>query len=664
MSTNEQNPLRQPTSVVRNTLGKEPVPEDPGRPISDEALREYCDRNYHKILPIIAEKVHQEKVQHENLKAVKARLNFEEASHHSESGTPIRRRGLKERLGPRYVRSRSGSPEPRRGRSESPKKKGSKRKAVFKRLEKGVFHRLGDKGKSVSVHSDGSRRWSHHSSRRHTESCHQSSCSRATKSAFERRYNKRASSRRTEELSESEGSVGDHITIPHPCHALIFSADLPKESIDSYDDLKKAFLENYLQQKKCIKDPVEIHNIRQRDGESTEEFVRRYKLECRDVKGAPECMKISGFMHGITNPELIKRLHDKIPKSVDEMMRVTTAFLRGEVAASNRERKKSFPSWKQQEANQKQNFKKGGFRNQQRSERKQDRFTLLTKTPKEIFALDKGKFKAPPPMTTPVEKRNHAKFCEFHGEVGHNTDECMHLRKQIEEMLKAGKLSHLIKELKQNNGKEQPKVTKKGETSGKDKALAILMVQPWERVARQRITQSFSLNPEIFFPPLGEDEGTEGPMIIEAEIGGHCIHRMYVDGGSASEILYEHCFSRLRPEIKNQLMPATTPLIGFSGELIWPIGQIQLLVKIGDEEHSASAWMNFVVKITDQPIHQVLSRPKVAERLQKWSTNWENTQYITDAEYQSKGKYNILCFQVIDDVDKSTMYLLYCTRLL
>ncbi|GJV52528.1 hypothetical protein Tco_1448269 [Tanacetum coccineum] len=61
-------------------------------------------------------------------------------------------------------------------------------------------------------------------------------------------------------------------------------------------------------------------------------------------------------------------------------------------------------------------------------------------------------------MTTPVEKRNHAKFCEFHGEVGHNTDEYMHLKKQIEEMLKAGKLSYLIIELKQNNEKEQPKV--------------------------------------------------------------------------------------------------------------------------------------------------------------------------------------------------------------
>ncbi|GJW21077.1 reverse transcriptase domain-containing protein [Tanacetum coccineum] len=275
----------------------------------------------------------------------------------------------------------------------------------------------------------------------------------------------------------------EHWAMPTWCHmfnstltknARVWFNDLPKESIESYDDLRKAFLENYLQQKKAQR-LVEIHNIKQREGESTEEFVRRYKLECRDV--------------------------------VDEMMRVTMEFLRGEVAASNRQRKKSFLSWKQQEAGLKQNFKKGNFRNQQRTERKQDRFTLLTKTPKEILALDKGKFKPPPPMTTPVEKRNASKFCEFHGEVGHTTDECMHLKRQIEEMLKAKKLSHLIKELKQNNRKDQTKAAKKGETPRKDKSLAILMSV-------------------ISFPPLGEEDGTEGPMIIEAEIGGHCVHRI------------------------------------------------------------------------------------------------------------------------------------------
>ncbi|GKB49850.1 hypothetical protein Tco_0900603 [Tanacetum coccineum] len=121
-------------------------------------------------------------------------------------------------------------------------------------------------------------------------------------------------------------------------------------------------------------------------------------------------------------------------------------------------------------------------------------------------------------MTTPVEKRNSNKFCEFHGEVTHNTDECMHLKRQIEEMIKAGKLTDLIKEIKQG-GKDLPKTTKKGETSRKDKAMAILMVQPWQKVAKQKITQSFSPDSEISFPPLGEEDGMEGPMIIEAPSG-------------------------------------------------------------------------------------------------------------------------------------------------
>ncbi|GJV34729.1 hypothetical protein Tco_1395129 [Tanacetum coccineum] len=178
-------------------------------------------------------------------------------------------------------------------------------------------------------------------------------------------------------------------------------------------------------------------------------------------------------------------------------------------------------------------------------------------------------------------------------------------------MIKAGKLSHLIKEIKREGGKDQPKAAKKGETFGNDKALAILMVQPWQRVPRQRITQSFSPDPEISFPPLGDEDGTKGPMIIEAEIGGHFIHRMYVVGGSSSEILYEHCFNRLRPEVKNQMVSATVPLVGFNGEIIWPMGQISLPVNIGDEEHFTSTWMSFMVVRSPSPYNGITGIPGV-----------------------------------------------------
>ncbi|GKF86448.1 hypothetical protein Tco_0254275, partial [Tanacetum coccineum] len=46
-------------------------------------------------------------------------------------------------------------------------------------------------------------------------------------------------------------------------------------------------------------------------------------------------------------------------------------------------------------------------------------------------------------------------------------------------------------------------------------------------------------------------------MVIQEEIGGHLIHLMYVDGGSASEFLYEHCFNQLHPEVKSRMIPTT-----------------------------------------------------------------------------------------------------------
>ncbi|GJU50388.1 hypothetical protein Tco_1219943 [Tanacetum coccineum] len=45
-----------------------------------------------------------------------------------------------------------------------------------------------------------------------------------------------------------------------------------------------------------------------------------------------------------------------------------------------------------------------------------------------------GKFKLPPPMVTLVEKRSSDKFCDFHNDKRHSYDECMQLKKQIEEL--------------------------------------------------------------------------------------------------------------------------------------------------------------------------------------------------------------------------------------
>nr|GEY28008.1 reverse transcriptase domain-containing protein [Tanacetum cinerariifolium] len=200
--------------------------------------------------------------------------------------------------------------------------------------------------------------------------------------------------------------------------------------------------------------------------------MERFKIETGRMKGAPECMRISGFMHGINNPEFTKRLNEHVPRTMEEMMIAAAAFIRGEAVAANKKK-------------------------------------------------------------------------------GHLT-------------------------------------------------------------VKQKITQSFEQGKEIPFLPLANSHGTERPLVIEAEVGGHTIHRMYIDGGSSMEILYEHCFNRLRPDIQRQMVPATTSLTGFSGETgetTWPLGQLKLLVTIGDATHSTKAWMNFMIVKSLSPYNGIIGRP-------------------------------------------------------
>nr|GFA98618.1 reverse transcriptase domain-containing protein [Tanacetum cinerariifolium] len=112
-------------------------------------------------------------------------------------------------------------------------------------------------------------------------------------------------------------------------------------------------------------------------------------------------------------------------------MIATTAFIRGKAAVASK--KKGHGSWKPHDQSKKHTDKRPDFRGHSRDGRGASRFTPLTRTQKEILAAEANKFQPPPPMVTSVEKRNSNKFCDFHNDKGHSTDECMQLKKQIED---------------------------------------------------------------------------------------------------------------------------------------------------------------------------------------------------------------------------------------
>ncbi|GJU77234.1 hypothetical protein Tco_1274304 [Tanacetum coccineum] len=214
--------------------------------------------------------------------------------------------------------------------------------------------------------------------------------------------------------------------------------------------------------KRYAKDPTEIHGIKRRQNEGLQAFMDRFKFESSYIKGVPPILRISAFMHGHGHPELAKKLNDKIPKTVDEVFERVRAFIKGEVAARSAEMvcpsqgDKGYvrSAWTR---GPKRARNRGGLREARRNigvytpYPKKDTFTPLTKTPKEILAIESISFPEPSPLIGTPKKQNLNKFCDYHGDRGHNTNDCYQLKKQIEEAVALEKLAHLVKDIRRNN---------------------------------------------------------------------------------------------------------------------------------------------------------------------------------------------------------------------
>nr|GEU63514.1 hypothetical protein [Tanacetum cinerariifolium] len=81
-----------------------------------------------------------------------------------------------------------------------------------------------------------------------------------------------------------------------------------------------------------------------------------------------------------------------------------------------------------------------------------------------------------------------------------------------------------------------------------------------ERNGRE-ITEPW-LNILISFPIISSEDVSEEPLIVEAEVEGYLVRRVYVDEGSSVEVMFEHYFENLDSRIKVKLKETQTDLVG------------------------------------------------------------------------------------------------------
>jgi hypothetical protein len=71
---------------------------------------------------------------------------------------------------------------------------------------------------------------------------------------------------------------------------------------------------------------------------------------------------------------------------------------------------------------------------------------------KEVLKTEDARFWFKPPraMSISTTNKNMSEYCDFHYGKGHDTNDCIKLRKEIEAPINSGGLAHLVWEIKDN----------------------------------------------------------------------------------------------------------------------------------------------------------------------------------------------------------------------
>ncbi|GAV60731.1 LOW QUALITY PROTEIN: hypothetical protein CFOL_v3_04260, partial [Cephalotus follicularis] len=182
------------------------------------------------------------------------------------------------------------------------------------------------------------------------------------------------------------------------------------------------------------------------------------------------------------------------------------------------------------------------------------------------------------------------KYCRYHRDHGHDTEECRQLKNQIEDLIRNGHLRNYVdrdapeKRTEKRRGssaaeeqqqQQQPRgvihtisggVASGGDHSNSRKAYGR------QSLAVQQVPHSKRLrtggDEEVITFSEADYEGVrlphDDPVVVTLLVELFTMKRILIDSGSSADILYKHAFDQLRIPA-DQLKPVKTPLVGFTG---------------------------------------------------------------------------------------------------
>ncbi|KAL2237789.1 UNVERIFIED_CONTAM: hypothetical protein Sindi_0970600 [Sesamum indicum] len=242
---------------------------------------------------------------------------------------------------------------------------------------------------------------------------------------------------------------------------------------------------------------------------------------------------------------------------------------------------------------------------------------------------------------TPSKKFSN-KYCRFHRERGHNTEECFQLKDEIKRLVRQGYFRDRVPQNCKISGEARrsrswsrdrnpgPSKTDRAPTGGSNaptkgviytiaggsssgdsnrtrKRSARTMNSGREREFVLKVEEEEAISFDSSDRPK-ESEDMNDPMVVKLDIANFTVHKVLIDSGSSADIIFKNVIDKMGLE-NARLDPVRTPLVGFGGSEVASLGTIELPVSMGEEPKRKTLMVKFLVVDTPFAYYVILGRP-------------------------------------------------------
>ena len=230
-------------------------------------------------------------------------------------------------------------------------------------------------------------------------------------------------------------------------------------SVDSFEQLSNAFLRHFIRGQRPKRLADHLLTVRQGEKETLRSYMKRFTRETLEVDEADDKVQLTTFKAGLRSRDLVASLAKNPPRTMAEMLLKAQKYMNAVVAI--RDDEKSRDKGRKEDERRGQKRECLDRRTAEVNRRRDDKSTRTVKFTPLVMPVDKilmqikdeHYLKWPRPLHSSPHVRDKNKYCCFHKDHSHYTEDCRDLKEQIEELIWKGKLQKYVKKEEYSNFK-------------------------------------------------------------------------------------------------------------------------------------------------------------------------------------------------------------------